>query len=953
MRVIGRLLGGAALLAVVLGLAAFLFRGPLAGAGLRWALLRAGVENPALKVDKFSLSQLRIVDLRGGAEPAAPAIDVKTIDIAYSLPRLLTDRTVTAISVGPGRLAASIDEKGRLSIAGAHFDMGAGKGKTGGAFSAPFDRLEIKNIEIAARAPQGDLSGAASGAFSMETGGAFTLDAKTPVMAAAGWRAENAALDASVELEGDGRAAAKAHLAGDFISPEGEARGTQLAIKLEGASWRDALKGAFEKAAGAAHVDLQIADIPAKANPLLEGFASLADGNAAPIESFSAQGALIFSLENGAVKVSAGGGDPLRIAADRGDVFLIRPLDGAPLYQRDGSDQRAALSASIKGDALNGDAHLKARSQGENGWTYEAAGALGEETLAGVSLGATQFSLTGDLAGETAAAQMELETLVRKAAINVLRVTDAPLSASLHVNADFGARRLFVSTEDGGCLALDSAHFQIVGQDADARLDKARLCGGEGPLVSLYWTDPPRAQLAGVLTAKSARYRTGATLFDGAPPRIEFEGAYDQAQGAATLDGSISDGRLVLNKAIIASNADGSFSLHADESGASGEARLASIRLSQNASPVMVAPVIAAGTARLTTNGRFDFDFTAATPSGRALGAGKGGHVLSNGRGDVEFHSGELSFTPNGLQPATLIPALKGVIGESAGATTGDVRVEWGPRPQDFQSSGDFVLRDVSFAGPGRAVSKTAGVTGELKLSSFAPLKSEGPQTLTIGLVDLDALKLENGTAHFELPGDDSLQIIDAEFPWFGGAIGAYDTRVELSGAKTVTQLRAEKVDLAQILEFVNVDGLSGEGVLSGKLPIEFENGKARIVNGVLSSVGPGAIRYTGSMADAAASAGGDNTEVAFSILRDLQFKTLTVTINGPLDGQIQFQCDFNGVGPVPRGDTVASLPVKYGIHIQANFLELLQQARTTMDVKQQIERAKAQKASDKENEKN
>ena len=210
---------------------------------------------------------------------------------------------------------------------------------------------------------------------------------------------------------------------------------------------------------------------------------------------------------------------------------------------------------------------------------------------------------------------------------------------------------------------------------------------------------------------------------------------------------------------------------------------------------------------------------------------------------------------------------------------------------------------------------------------------------MTVDAVDLDALQLESGEIVFDLPGDDTVRLVRAAFPWFGGTIGAYDATASFAGGEAVVPLRVDRMDLKQALDYVEVDGLSGEGVLSGVLPLAVEGGRARIENGVLQSDGPGVLRYESDATEGAAAAG-DQAQIAFDLLRDLRYESLGVSVAGPLDGRLDFQMRFEGTGAVDMNRQNVRVPVTYNINLDAALLELLNQANLSRNVQLQINRA-------------
>ncbi|MEE2690866.1 MAG: YdbH domain-containing protein [Pseudomonadota bacterium] len=932
MRGLWRFIAGLLLVVAIFAGAAVVFRAPLAAALIRTAMAGMGVENPAVSVSRLNFSEIELKDLSGGA--SARDLAVQRVVVSYDWRTLLAARRVKAVEIGPGEIIIRMAGDGSLSLAGMALPP---KGEGG---PPPFEALGLEDLAFAVATPEGSARGRLSGKFSPEEGGTFALAAQTDAMGAAETRVEAASLDARLALAPDGAVQFEARADGDIYAPAGAARGVAFAASGEGASWRRAMageKGAFE---GTAAIDLLSADIPTAEAPSLAALTRPgATGRAINLLTLSGKLAAAFGPDG--VSVSAVDGAPLRLIADRGDALAVSAVDGAPLYEATPQAQRAGFRLSLTGEIATGEAQLRAHSVEDGVWTFDIGADFADQVVAGVAFGATAFSMTGEANATRFDGDISFTSLVKRAEMGRLSFADTALRALLAVRTDFAEKSLIVSGDRAKCVFLDRARLAVSEQNSEARLGGASLCQTEGPLLDVGWSGAPRARLAGRLTAQSAFYRIGETRFEGAPPVIDFAAEYEPEAHLTLVDGSAAGGRVIINKALVMSDAAGRFAARLDADGFGGEATLERARIAQVDEAPQVAPVIAAGTGRLDGD-RASFDYTASTLKGVKLGAGAGAHDLKTGRGETTFRTGELVFEPGRLQPAGLAPGLTGIIGETIGATSVDVSFVWGAKPEDARSSARIALRDLTFRGPGRAVSKTGGLTGTLALSSLAPLKSDGMQTVKIGVVDLNTLIMENGTVDFELPGDETLHIARGAFPWFGGEIGVYDAVASLAGDKADVPLRADRIDFGQVLAYFNIKGLSGEGVLSGVLPLVIEDGKASIVGGILKSDGPGAIRYVGEAADAAASAG-DQAEIAFSILRDLRYTSLSAAINGPLDGRLDIQTRVEGTGEVPLGRRSARVPVKYNIGLDAALLELLNQANLTRDIKLQYERGRAQ----------
>lgn len=921
---------GAVALAVVL--AAIFLAPAVADAVVTNALRAQGFKKPALDVAAISPRALSLKNVRAGADEADRDLSVESFEATFDIFELFAHRRVRDISVSGGDVRLRVTDDGAVEVAGYLWRPGGG-----GSGGAPFERLSVRAFVFAGTAPIGDFGGAASGDVDRLAGGAVNLEIAGAARLGAA-RADDLVLDLAAQLRPDGglglRASGRADLKGSgYFFPQ-----TRLSAQAQGTGWRAIFGAPVSEAAVTAELEIAAPPAPIAANPLIAGFLSAAPAGAARAVSADAKMRAVWS--DGALTLAFADASGARISDGQG-ALALSALGSEPVLVLDAQGRRLAIAARVSGADVGGEARLRASAAKGARWSFNADGRFGDQVLRDYAFGETLFSVEGEADAGGFDAETVVSTLVRSAKIGRLSISDAPVVARAALKADFAAKTVVARSLEQECVGIARARLNLEGQSSEARLGDALFCRGDGPLVAARWGDDPHTDIIGRLTAATGSYRIGVTRFEGAPPALDVVVSYEPRAQRTLVDAAVSGGRVVVNGAIAATEATGRIEGRLEGVKMSGVARLDRVILAQNARTLAIAPVAAAGTARLADE-KVGFDYRALTLGGRALGAGAGVHDLKTGRGETTFSSGELAFEPRGLQPAALILALKGIVGETRGAAAAQTRFAWGQKPEDFRSSGAFSLKDVSFIGPGRAVSNTVGVNGEVALSSLAPLKSAGVQSITVGLLDLDALQLEKGVIRFSLPGDETLRVVEAEFPWFGGKIGAYEASAPLTGGDTRMELKAVNVDLGQMLAFVDVAGLSGEGTVEGVLPLVVKEGRARIVEGRMSAKGPGVLRYQGKAAEAAA-ASNPQAKFAFDILRELHFDELTAEIDGPLDGALQFNVVFKGINEVTAGRNKVASPVIYRISIEAPLLALLDQARVSTDFRLQFDRLESE----------
>ncbi len=921
--------GALAVLALTAGVL-WLVRGPLIEFAATRAMAGAGLEKPSVEFEGLGGSHLSLKDVRAGAGNGSPDLNISAIRIDFSLGDVLTKGRAKTVAVSGGSARALVEEDGAFSLAGWRLDPNARPAPP------PFEKLTIDKLAIIAATPKGPAEASLSGAFTMSDGGQFELSfgaARAGFAPAAISRAKGAA---TIALGEDGAIDVAGGILGDLETASGTARGVDAEFSAALKSWRgvfgDGPRGIF----GRASATIKSSTLGADETPSL---AAIPAAGAAPVKSLSLKGALTadFSGEGVVARLAQG---PIEIATDRGDRLTVGGGDDGVVYLMRGKAGRATLRARLAGPLASGDARLDAATDDGERWAIKAETAFKEQSIAGVRIAGLIARFDGAASAETVIGRLAYDGLIRVADIGRLQIADTPAAGRLDIAVNLEARMLTATPPPDECLRVARATFKLPDQDIDARLAEATFCSSDGAALTATWGGGDRVRLKGALAARNARIKMGLTDYVGAPPAVRFTLDYEPAANTTRATGDFSGGAGVLTKSLKLGNAAGVFEASLAGEVLSATARLSSMTIAQAAALELVAPVIVAGEARLKDD-KATFDFDVKTPRGSVLGRGEGRHDVKSGRGEATFDSGDLTFVAGGLQPDRLIPALRGVISTATGAAGGTATFAW--TPAGVTSSGSAAAKDVSFQGPGVAVTRTEGVTGALSFTSLMPVATDGEQTVNIRKIDLDALDLENGVMRFSLPGDDTLKIVEAEFPWFGGTIGAYNSTMALSGAKSETKLQIDNVSLSELLAFFKVEGLSGEGVVEGVLPITFEGGRARIDNGILSAKGAGVIRYTGGIAAAAGQANA-TTELAFDALREFRYEALSTTIDGPLDGTLRFKVYFEGRSDVSmttsRGKQTVQSPFIFRVNIDAPLLSLLDQAAVSVDVRRQIEQA-------------
>ena len=916
-------------LAVIAG-GLYLARLHIASAVIRSAMASAGLENPKAQVTALAFDQLKLTNLAAGPR-GNEGFNIEQASVAYDLRTLVAERKVKSVAIGPGSARLKISDDGAVTLPGVKLGGGESAGQPG----LPFEKFTATDIQLLVDAPEGEATGLASADYDLGTGGAATLELQSTSAGYEMLGVENARLQADIDLAPDGQVVLAGSFTGDAITSFGRIRDLDALLEGNAKSWRRFVEGGEAALTGEARILLRsarasLAEI-AVVKEIATAQSAILFGD--PVSTLSMAAGIAVTFDDDALTASIGD-TPIAMTTDTGAELVIAELDGAPLYVLSDGAGEAGLSFTLNGAAVSMAGTVNA-SQADDGWSVYMPVRVGEYQSRALSIDEASAVISADIDGDSVSAEITTTTKLRSALIGRFRIADAPLTTNFLLSADRAAKRATVRVHESKCIALQRAQLTLVQQDTEATLKNARLCGGEKALVTVDWAGALVSDFAGVLVADDVRYRLGQTRIAGRPPEISFSGIYQPTENETDMSGVLRGGSMLLNEMLRFSNAEGRFEFSLDKEMMRSESWIDRVRITQNVETPQLAPVYASGKAALTGQ-KVDFEYWLDTPEGARLGGGEGVHNVASAKGASTFTFDRISFEKEGVQPDKLAPVLKGFIGQTVGEASGSATFDWSP--SGVNSAANFIFDDVTFGGPTRVVTLTTGLNGNIKFASLWPVTTDGPQTITVDGVDLDALQLERGEVRFDMPGDETLRVEEAQFPWFGGELGVYKANASLAGGEAVAPLRATNIDLKEILEYIDVDGLSGEGILSGVLPLVVEDGKARIENGVLKSEGAGAIRYKGKAAEQAAG-DDDQAQIAFDLLRDLRYTSLGVTIDGPLDGRLNFQLKFEGDGEVALNQQNVRVPVIYRINLDAALLELLNQAVLTQDVELLIQR--------------
>jgi hypothetical protein len=296
------------------------------------------------------------------------------------------------------------------------------------------------------------------------------------------------------------------------------------------------------------------------------------------------------------------------------------------------------------------------------------------------------------------------------------------------------------------------------------------------------------------------------------------------------------------------------------------------------------------------------------------------------GEGQATVALAPVAFGP-GLQPEDLAPIAAGLVRDVSGQVALDGDLTWSAAGLE---GGLAILLDQLglSAGPARLEQ----VNGVVRLDRLWPPRTPPGQQLAIGLLDL-GLPLTAGITTFQLTAGPRLEVEQLQWRLAGGTARAEPFSLGSPGEGLNVTLRAEGLDLGQLLALTRMDGLSGEGSLDGVLPLRISEGAAMIAGGKLAARGPGVLRYAAGAAPPALQAGGEGVDLLLQALENFHYEALEITLEGRTDAAMDIALHIAGANP----DLYDGHPVEFNLDLEGELANILRQGMASYQIPERI----------------
>jgi Dicarboxylate transport len=307
----------------------------------------------------------------------------------------------------------------------------------------------------------------------------------------------------------------------------------------------------------------------------------------------------------------------------------------------------------------------------------------------------------------------------------------------------------------------------------------------------------------------------------------------------------------------------------------------------------------------------------------------RGSHDAERARTRLVIDGSPIRFEAGGLQPVDLVPALGTVLGQTSGQVDLDGELVW--QGDELHTDLALLLDNLDLtAGPARL----AQMNGLVRFDRLRPPATPPGQQLSAARLEV-GLALTQGFTTFQLEPDGPLAVQQLRFRFAGGTLRAEPFSVGSDDSAMSVILKAEGLDLARLLEQMQLPGLTGEGRINGRLPVVIEGSEALIEGGELVSERPGWLRYRPDQPPAALQSGAQGLDLLLQALENFRYEELRVTLDGRTDAEMDIQLHIKGANPGLHD----GYPIEFNLNLEGELGNILRSNLSGFHIPEPIRR--------------
>ncbi len=301
---------------------------------------------------------------------------------------------------------------------------------------------------------------------------------------------------------------------------------------------------------------------------------------------------------------------------------------------------------------------------------------------------------------------------------------------------------------------------------------------------------------------------------------------------------------------------------------------------------------------------------------------------IAKGSGSVDVKLAPIDFAVGGLQPYNLFPAARDYLDDVSGRIEleGPVRFDGGGVTSDLK------LGLKNFSGKVGPVQLT-NTNSVVAIDRPWPLSTKPDQVVAVELADI-GLPLTNVLFRFKVSDGKTLDLKESRLEMAGGKVALDPATLTFDAPAQNLMLRVDGVSVGKLFDTLGVAGLSGEGNVSGTVPVTIFPGGIAIPDAKLAATAPGVLRYDKAQAPLALQSAGESVAMALQALADFHYEKLILDLTRNLTGDVSLGLHITGRNP----SFYNGYPVEFNLSIEGRLDQALKEGLAGYQVPDMIQ---------------
>lgn len=287
----------------------------------------------------------------------------------------------------------------------------------------------------------------------------------------------------------------------------------------------------------------------------------------------------------------------------------------------------------------------------------------------------------------------------------------------------------------------------------------------------------------------------------------------------------------------------------------------------------------------------------------------------------LRFWTDPIRYDPAGLQPGDITELADGLVDAVSG--TLELAIDMQLPVGGLSGEARVALSEFSMARTGLALD---GLESLVRLNLATPPATVGPQDFSLR-VDAPLFGKVPISGRFSISEDLKLRIGSAVATILDGTVELRNGHFDPDSNEFEGTLHFNEVSIAGLTRLAAIDGVSGTGRISGKVPIRITDAGVSIRNGGLAAGGAGLLRVDNPTVDQALAGQHEYVTLMIDALKDFRYDNLSMSANSEPGREGVLTLRLAGNNPKVLDGQVFNI----NMNLQTDFNRLFELLQTTL----------------------